>query len=378
MVTPLGKSPDAVLRRIEAEDTGAIQSSGFDPNAFSCPVCCRVADFEPQPYASEAKMVRLMNRDAQFAVAAARLALEDAGVKVGKSHPAEEVGLFCATGLAGLPLSDITPLIEASADPEGGFDTGRFGHAGLKAVSPVLSFKILSNMPLCFVSINENIQGPNGVYTPWEGQGAQAVEAGMRALAAGDARCVLVGGCDVKTHELAFASLEQQGLFRSWGENGRGRPRPGGTPSTARGIIPGEGAVFLVLESAQDAIARGAHIYAKIAGWSLRTIAGGSDKSLVRVEALRALRLSTHLGAIVGAANGEQSRDREEKLILEAARHSAGVEIFPKKYVGDLFAAAAVLQLGLGALLAEQCGRSVLANCFSHGSVQAVFALDPP
>jgi hypothetical protein len=52
----------------------------------------------------------------------------------------------------------------------GRFDPTRFGQAGLRAVSPILSFKILSNMPLCFVSICENIQGPNGIFTPWEGQ----------------------------------------------------------------------------------------------------------------------------------------------------------------------------------------------------------------
>ena len=60
----------------------------------------------------------------------------------------------------------------------------------------MLSFKILANMPICFVSIFENLRGPNAVYTPWEGQGAQAIAAGVRAVAEGEVPCAVVGGCD--------------------------------------------------------------------------------------------------------------------------------------------------------------------------------------
>ena len=169
MITPLGNDPDEVLRRVQIGDSAAASPAGFDASAFACPVCAQAKDFEPQRYVSEAKMVRLMNRDAQLAVAAARLALNDAGVTPGTTHAPEGIGLFGATGLAGLPVREVAPLIRVSASPTGEFDLTRFGQAGLKAVSPILSFKILSNMPFCFVSINENIQGPNAIYTPWEG-----------------------------------------------------------------------------------------------------------------------------------------------------------------------------------------------------------------
>ncbi len=150
-----------------------------------------------------------------------------------------EVGLFGATGLAGLPLTEVLPLVKASVTEDGTMDLERFGRVGLKSISPLLSFKILGNMPLCFVSICENIQGPNCIYTPWEGQGAQAIEGGFRAIQSGQARCAVVGGCDVKTHELAFITLEQQGLFETW-------------RTEKRGVVPGEGAVFLVLEELED------------------------------------------------------------------------------------------------------------------------------
>jgi 3-oxoacyl-(acyl-carrier-protein) synthase len=353
MVTPLGNSVDEVLRRMRAGESAAGEP-GFDASAFECPVCAQVRDFDAKFYVTEAKMARLMNRDAQFAVAAARLALRDARVSVGTTFAPEEVGLFGATGLAGLPLRDVAPLLSVSEGAGGGFDLTRFGQAGLKAVSPILSFKILSNMPLCFVSINENIQGPNAIYTPWEGEGAQAIEAGMRALRNGDARCALVGGCDVKTHELAFATLQQQGLF-------------GAGPNSSKGIIPGEGAVFLVLETERMALARRARVYGCLSDLCIRPHGDGEEVFKARLEVLRALKLR-EAEVIIGG-------DETETELLKAAEISAGTRIYPKMQAGDLFAGAALLQVALGAAVVGEGAKTVLANCFGHGSNQAAFVL---
>jgi len=400
MVTPLGKDPRQVLRRLEAGESAAAPPAGFEAGPFACPVCAQVKDFQPQQYVAEVKMVRLMNRDAQLAVAAAHLALEDARMKVGTDYAPEDIALFGATGMVGLPLAEVVPLIKASTQPGGGFDLARFGAAGLRAVSPTLSFKILSNMPVCFVSICENIQGPNGIYTPWEGQGAQAIEAGLRALECGEARCALAGGCDVKTHELAFIGLEQQGVFQSWKE-------------TKTGGVPGEGAVFLVLEKEPDAVARGARIYARVSAFSLGTrrkeqtradayaqvlkgITGRAHESADDGEALPAAiasippsnirgqdtclatRRPQGFGAMVSAGNGDSSMEQAEGQALSSLGIAAGTVIHPKKHAGDLFAAAAALQVGLAALLVERGGRRVLANCFGHGSEQASFVLEEP
>ena len=302
-----------------------------------------------------------MNRDAQLAVAAARRALEDAGVKAGAFYQPEEVSLFGATGLAGLPLREIVPLVRASTGLEGGFDLTRFGQAGLKAVSPILSFKILSNMPLCFVSINENIQGPNAIYTPWEGDGAQAIEGGVRALATGEARCALVGGCDVKIHEMAFATLHQHGLFASWSAAGNG-------------MFPGEGAAFLVLETAETAKARGAHIYGLVAELNLRPHSRGEEIGRTRSKILRALTVGS-VDALVSSKDGDALQDRQKEQILDAAGITAKEIVCPKKHLGNLFAAAGPLQLALAAALTNAGRGGVLANCFGYGSTQASFLL---
>jgi 3-oxoacyl-(acyl-carrier-protein) synthase len=278
---------------------------------------------------------------------------------VGVSYQPEEIALFGATGLAGLPLSEVTPLVRASAQADGRFDPVLFGAAGLKAVSPILSFKILSNMPVCFVSICENLQGPNAIYTPWEGQGAQAIEAGVRAVRRGEAPCAVVGGCDAKTHELAFLRLEQLGVFESW-------------KRTGAGPVPGEGAVFLVLEAGDRAARRGARCYARIAGSAFRSRVAGVGETETRAEVLRTLGGAESVRTVVSAEEAEPNHDQDP------ARVRSRGSLRPKPCVGNLFAAAAALQVALGAVLANQTGGRVLSECFGHGSEQAAFLLQAP
>jgi 3-oxoacyl-[acyl-carrier-protein] synthase II len=366
-VTPLGLDPREILRRVEAGESVAAAPTGFDATPFSCRLCAEVKGFEPQRYVSEPKLLRLMNRDAQLAVAAAHLALQDAGLKVGADYPSEEIALFGATGLAGLPLPDVAPLVRASARTDGAFDPILFSAAGLKAVSPILSFKILSNMPVCFVSICENLQGPNAVYTPWEGQGAQAIEAGVRAIGSGEVPCAVVGGCDAKTHELAFLSLEQLGVFESW-------------QRTGAGPVPGEGAVFLVLEDADRAAVRGARGSVRISASAFRSRLKGTSPEETRAEVLRALEGLESVQTVVSADDRGGDRSDEAPVQFQVPNSDSRIQasLRPKPCVGNLFAGAAALQVALGAVLAQQSGGRVLAECFGHGSEQAAFLLEAP
>jgi 3-oxoacyl-[acyl-carrier-protein] synthase II len=170
----------------------------------------------------------------------------------------------------------------------------------------------------------------------------------------------------VKTHELAFLSLEQQGLFASWQQN-------------RAGMAPGEGAVFLVLETADRAADRGARVYARVSGFSLHTHPPGASRADTYGKVLEGLNRSPEsLGALVAADNGDVAAGEDERQALSARQITASTIIKPKKQAGDLFAAAAGLQIGLAALLAERGSGRVLANCFGHGSEQAAFVLEKP
>jgi len=166
LVTPLGRNPADVLDRIVAGECVAAPPP-FDTSPFHCRLCAPVPDFNAEEWYPDNKTLRFMNRDAQMAVVAANLALCDASIRVDETYPGDEIALYGATGLTGLPVDDISRLVQYSAGEDGSLDLQRFGQVALKRVRPVMSFKILANIPICFVSIFEGIRGENAVFTPW-------------------------------------------------------------------------------------------------------------------------------------------------------------------------------------------------------------------
>jgi 3-oxoacyl-[acyl-carrier-protein] synthase II len=362
LVTPLGCEPNAVIERI-LQGQRAVQPTPFGP-ASAC-----VPNFNIAEHFPDSKTVRLMNRDAQMAAVAARLAMRDAGVLPGELYPAEEIALYGATGLCGLPPTEIAGLLRNAFAEDGSLDLERFGRVALRRIRPVLSFKILANMPICFVSIFENLRGPNAVYTPWEGQGAQAIATGVGAVATGDVPCAVVGGCDVKTHALAFASLRQLGVLDSW-------------PRCGAGSVPGEGAAFLVLEEHAAAVRRGARVYATVRRHAAGSIAASfplQAETLAEVlsQVLCRLDVPSDAAAIL-AGDGDPVWSEAERTAIETAGIKPCESLRPKQGLGNLFAASAAVQVALAAVLANRRHRPVLANCFGHGAEQAAFLLEAP
>ncbi len=364
MVTPLGQYPQDILNRIYRHDTAATEPA-FEFSKFDCPVCAPVQEFNAELYFPENKTLRLMNRDARMAVVAAHLAMDDACIRAGETYPAEHIALYGSTGTAQMSVEDISRIIKHAADDDGTLSLERFGRIALRRVRPVLSFRILANMPICFVSIFEKIMGPNAVYTPWEGQGAQAIAAGFHAIKRADVSCALVGGCDVKTRELSFITLQQLGIFESWKEFGKGS-------------IPGEGAAFLVLENEAEAIRRERTPYARISGCKIGSMSNRSNLENMMFSVMSGLKIDNGLSVIVGAGDGDHTIANNEMQAFERIGYQSHKLLRPKSNIGNLYAAAAAVQVGLAAQIAKQQkrGQSVMANCFGYGSEKVSFLLE--
>jgi hypothetical protein len=297
-----------------------------------------------------------------MAVVAARLAMEDAGVAPQRTYAAHQIGLFGATGLSGMPVDQVVRLVQYAAADDGSLDLEGFGRVALRRIRPVLSFKILANMPICFVSIFEGIGGPNAVYSPWEGQGAQAIAAGVRAIRRGDVPCALVGGCDVRTREFALVSLQQLGVFESWMRHGRG-------------TVPAEAAAFLVLEDQAHAVRRRARVYARIRQYVLRS---ALDSGLADTLAgmLCGLTMVGRPG-LVAAGDGDVRVSDAEREALRRSGIEPSTTLHPKAHLGNAFAAAAAVQVGLAAELASRSGsQPCLAHCLGFGAEQGCFVLE--
>jgi 3-oxoacyl-[acyl-carrier-protein] synthase II len=436
VITPLGNAVSQVLSSVRAGTSAVAAPSCLSGGPFAALRVAEVRNFQPADVGLDGKILRIMSRDAVFAAAAAKLAIRDAGVKIGTDYAPEQVGLFGATGLSGIAFEEVSQLVRHSARPDGTFDPQLFGEVALKRILPTLSFKILTNMPMCFISIFENIQGVNAIYNPWEGQGGHAVLAGVNAIRDGDAECCLVGGCEVKTSILGLISLHQHGLLEVAG---------------AGGVIPAEGAAFLVLEKESRARARDARMYAVIEGCmqtGRREMRPGCDKDttiLVRsqidtsayqkkaapkrdrrgplaeaqntdssfVDALHAEMLkvdSAHApmpsvaapcadvilagtplsdgpGADVGLADKplvDVSCANKPLVVIPSCGPAATATgnwqetLDPKAFLGDAFAAAAPLQVALAAEIVRQGGGCAVAESGGAGSEQGAFRLRSP
>jgi 3-oxoacyl-[acyl-carrier-protein] synthase II len=195
------------------------------------------------------RMIKYMSDAAVLGCVAAREACEDADLK--QRFRPERVGLFAGTGLAAASVKEVLPMVRESIDENGRFSCQLFGKRGLAVTNPLLSFKILANMPPCIVSMIENIKGPNYIFTPWEGQTAAALFEAWKAVATGEVDCALAGAADNAAHAATVVYLKQAG-FLSDGE------------------YPSAGAAYLVMERAETARRDSRPIHAHITGMGLR------------------------------------------------------------------------------------------------------------
>ena len=195
------------------------------------------------------RMIKYMSEAALLGCVAAHEACEDARIR--ERFPPERIGLFAATGLASASLKDLLPMIRESVGEDGRFSCRLFGKRSLAATNPLLSFKILANMPPCIASMIEGIKGPNLIFTPWEGQTAAALLEAWRAVATGEVDCALAGAADNAAHPATVVYLKQSGLL-------------------ADGEYPSAGAAYLVMEPAATARQNARHIYAQIAAMDTR------------------------------------------------------------------------------------------------------------
>lgn len=252
---------------------------GFDAAAFPCRVWAEVPganarDHVPKTYR---KAVKVMARDAELAVVAARAAVDDARLATRAAdppapatYPAHRVG--CSIG-AGLIAAETLELTEAlvTARVEGAFSLRAWGAAaggggGMANLQPLWLLKYLPNMLACHVTIIHGAEGPSNTITCAESSGLLSILECSRVIARGDADCCFTGSAESKVNLLGLARMGLAGrLAQADGsEEGWRTVRPF-DPAAPGGLL-GEGGGILILEDAESAAARGATPYAEVAG----------------------------------------------------------------------------------------------------------------
>jgi 3-oxoacyl-[acyl-carrier-protein] synthase II len=248
VVTPLGIGVAAFWDGVLSERVAVAALTRFDASAYRSRIAAQVDDFEPRDFLA-AKRLHWTDRFSQFAVAAARLALDDAAYRPGST----DVGVYLGSALGGLAFADEQHDV--------------FRERSLDAVKPLLALSVFGGAATCNVAIEFGLHGPTVANGNSCAAGAVAIGDAFRAISRGDVRAALAGGVEAPLSPLVYGAFT---VIRAMSQR-NDDPQAASRPFDARrdGFVMAEGAGVLVLERLDDAAARGARIYGEIAGYGL-------------------------------------------------------------------------------------------------------------
>jgi len=271
-VSPLGLSVDDMWAGLWAGRCGIGRIKAFDPTGFPCELAGEVPEYRIQDHVPRTyrKATKLMCRDIELAVIAAREAITSSGL-ITKGIDPESVnvdptrmGINIGSGMISCDLVELAPAVAASATA-GVFDLRRWGKEGLEHVTPLWLLKYLPNMLACHIGIIHDIQGPSNTITCAEASAHLAIGEAAQVIARGDSDVALAGAAEAKINPIL---LIRQYLLKRALSSWDGAPEAACRPfdANAGGSVFGEGAGMVVLESLEHAEARGARILAEVTG----------------------------------------------------------------------------------------------------------------
>jgi 3-oxoacyl-[acyl-carrier-protein] synthase II len=250
VVTPLGIGIDAFWSGVLSERVAVAPITRFDTGGYRSRIAAQIDDFEPRDFLS-AKRLNWTDRFSQFAIAATRLALDDAAYR--PAAAANDVGVYLGSALGGLAFADAQHDV--------------FRERGLDAVKPLLAISVFGGAATCNVAIEFDLRGPTVANGNSCASGAVAIGDAFRAIARGDVRAALAGGVEAPLSPLVFGAFTVIRAMSTRNDEPQGASRP--FDRARDGFVMAEGAGVLLLERLEDAAARGARIYGEVAGYGL-------------------------------------------------------------------------------------------------------------
>jgi 3-oxoacyl-[acyl-carrier-protein] synthase II len=272
-VTPIGVGVDAFTASLRAGRSGVRTIAAFDSSGLETRIAAEVhaEDFDPAGFAHPPKLLKLMNRSAQFAVAAAEMARTDADLGREDVDPGR---LAVSLGVGGMGILDLdlfanqsSALIAAARDSGGDdLDVAAFARSYRDRTNPLTALRALPNLAAAMVAIQHDARGPNQSVATACTAGTQAIGDALHLLRHGRADVVLAGGADAMVNPMSLLSFGMLGALSRRNHDPAAASRP--FERWRDGFVIGEGAAVAVLERESFARARGAHVLAEIAGYA--------------------------------------------------------------------------------------------------------------
>jgi 3-oxoacyl-[acyl-carrier-protein] synthase II len=250
LITPLGHNVPDTWAAILAGKSGIGPFTFIEKGEHTSGGICEVKNFDPEAYLPK-REARRRDRFQQFATVAANEAMQQSGLAVNDENR-ERIGIFFGTGVGGIQtLVDQEHIVLEK---------------GVRRVSPFAITMIMPNGAAGMLAIDYGIQGPSTTITTACASGSDAIGHAFKAIQNGDLVAALAGGSETIITAVAVAGFERAGAT-----SGRESGVPQPFDKNRDGLVVGEGAGALVMESLEHAQARGAAILAEVVGYGQTT-----------------------------------------------------------------------------------------------------------
>jgi 3-oxoacyl-[acyl-carrier-protein] synthase II len=247
-ITPIGNSVEEFFNNVKAGKCGIDFITSFSTDGFTAKVAAEVKDFDPKKY-MDFKEARRMDRFSQFAMAAAKEAIEDSGIQLDQVNR-ERFGVIVGSGIGGIDNieKEEQKLLEK----------------GPKRINPLFIPMIITNMAAGNIAIKYGAKGVCTNVVTACATGSHCIGEAFRSIKHGYSDIILAGGTEGSITPLAIAGFTSLTAL-STSEN----PNRASIPFDKErdGFVMGEGAGILLLEEYEHALARGAKIYAEVVGY---------------------------------------------------------------------------------------------------------------
>ena len=336
-ITPIGNSVDEFWESVKQEKIGFAPITYFDTTDYKCKLAAEVKDFHPEEYMDK-KAARRMELFCQYAVAASKQAMEDAGLDMEKED-AFRVGCAVGSGIGSLQAMER--------------EHSRLLDRGPSKVGPMLVPLMISNMAAGNVSIAFGLKGKSINVVTACATGTNSIGEAFRTIQYGDADVMLAGGTEGSVTPIGIAGFSALTALSSCED-----PEKCSVPfdKDRSGFVMGEGAAIVVLEELEHAKKRGAKIYAEVLGYGCSSDAfhitspaeDGSGAAKAMLNALQdgdvAPKKLTYINAH-GTSTHHNDLFETRAIKLAFGEHAKNIKVnSTKSMVGHLLGAAGAVE----------------------------------
>lgn len=348
LLTSVGLNKEETIKNLIEGKSGIGKITKFDASTFPVQIAGEVKGFEPEKW-MDPKDVRRNDTFIHYAIAATKMALDDANFKIEKEE-AERVAVIVGSGIGGLPWIEKTVI-----------DLKERGH---KKVSPFFIPGVIVNLAAGQISIMFGAKGPNSALCTACATGNHSIGEAYRILQLGEADVAITGGTEAVICPIAIAGFASMRALSTRNDEPEKASRP--WDAKRDGFVMGEGAGILILETLEHAKARGANIYAEIIGFGMSGDAFHiSAPSADGDGPLRAMKAAIkdagikpeEIDYINAHGTSTPAGDKIETLVIKKlfGEHSYKIQIHStKSMIGHLLGAAGGVEVSISAITLKE------------------------